>query len=39
MKIIEKQYYDLINNPNIPSNLKKELTDKAQLERWVFVGT
>ena len=39
MQILETKYKKILENPNIPSTLLKELTDKAQQERWVFVGT
>jgi hypothetical protein len=39
MKLTEQQYNQLLNNPNVPQELLKELSNKARKESWSFVGT
>jgi len=40
MKTITKDLYEIfLAKPNIPEDLKKELTDKAHESQWVFIGS
>ena len=39
MTITNTLYNKLLSIPNIDPNLKKELTDRAHCEQWVFVGS
>ena len=39
MKITEKEYKAMLENPQVPGQLKEQLRSQSTIERWSFVGT